>query len=67
MTTLKEHIIQCDERYKNLEHRLTSVENKIDELHHLVDSVKNAIISLAVRSAIAIVTSLCLAVWVIKF
>jgi hypothetical protein len=43
MTTLKEHIIQCDERYKNLEHRLNIVEIKIDGIQKDITDNKRSL------------------------
>lgn len=66
MTTLKEHIATCDERYKNIEKRLTSVESKIDEIHSTIDSFRDFLLKLAVKSFLGLVVTIAGAVFVIK-
>jgi hypothetical protein len=66
MATLKEHEILCTERYKNVEARLTSVESKIDEIHHSIDGFKDFLLKLALKSFGGLVIAICGAVFVIK-
>jgi hypothetical protein len=65
--TLKDHEEVCAIRYENIERRLTSVEEKIDEIHQEIDGFKTFIIKLAVKSGLGIFALVCGAVFVIKF
>jgi len=58
MTTLKEHIIQCDERYKNLEYRLSIVETKIDGIQKDITDNKRSLSGTIIASAGTIVVAL---------
>jgi len=66
MSTLKEHEKLCEIRYAAVERRLDNLENKIDEIHHIIDGFKDFIIKLAIKSALAIFVVVCGAVFVIK-
>lgn len=65
--TLEEHVAVCDERYKNIESRLTNLEHKVDEIHKEIDGFKNFIIKLAMKSGGGIIVALAATVWAIKF
>ena len=65
--TLKDHEELCSIRYENIERRLTSVEAKIDEIHHEIDGFKTFIAKLAFKSFVGLVLAISAAVFVIKF
>ena len=64
--TLKDHEEVCSIRYENIERRLTSVEEKIDEIHREIDGFKTFIVKLAVKSGLGLFALVCGAVFVIK-
>ena len=65
--SLEAHVDLCSMRYDSLDKRLTKIEAKVDKIHQIIDDFKSELIKIAVKSALGIVTSLCLTVWVIKF
>jgi hypothetical protein len=64
--TLKDHEEVCSIRYENIERRLTSVEEKIDEIHREIDGFKTFILKLAVKSGLGLFALVCGAVFIIK-
>jgi hypothetical protein len=64
--TLRDHEDVCQLRYENIERRLTSVEAKIDDIHHEIDGFKTFIVKLAIKSFGGLVVAICAAVFVIK-
>jgi hypothetical protein len=66
MATLREHEKLCEQRFSEVNRRLESVENKIDEIHATIDGFQKYFLQLAVKSAIGIFTLVCAAVFVIK-
>jgi hypothetical protein len=66
MATLKEHEILCEQRYKSVESRLAHLESKIDEIHKNIDSFKDFLLGLAIKSALGVFITICGAVFVIK-
>jgi ribulose 1,5-bisphosphate carboxylase large subunit-like protein len=66
MATLKEHEKLCEERYKSVEHRLQSLESKIDKVIEKTEDFKTFLIEIAIKSAIGIFALVCGAVFVIK-
>jgi hypothetical protein len=65
-STLREHERLCELRYAAVEKRLESVETKIDEIHKIIDSFKDFLLGLAVKSVFGIFVVVCGAVFVIK-
>jgi hypothetical protein len=65
--TLKDHEDVCQLRYENIERRLTSVEAKIDDIHHEIDGFKTFIVKLALKSFGGLILAISAAVFVIKF
>ena len=66
MSTLKEHEKLCEIRYASIERRLNNLEAKIDEIHHTMDTFRDFIIGIAVKSAVGVFITVCGAVFVIK-
>jgi hypothetical protein len=64
--TLRDHEMLCEQRYENIERRLTSVETKIDEIRHEIDGFKTFIVKLAFKSFLGLVVAISAAVFVIK-
>ena len=64
--TLKEHEILCEQRWKNVEARLTSIEDKIQEIRHEIDGFKQFLIQLAFKSFMGLILAISAAVFVIK-
>jgi hypothetical protein len=65
--SLEAHVDLCSIRYDSLDKRLTVIEAKVDEIHQIIDDFKSEIVKIAFKSAIGIVSALCVTVWVIKF
>ena len=65
--TLKDHEELCSIRYENIERRLTSIEENIDEIHREIDGFKTFIVKLAVKSFGGLIVAISAAVFVIKF
>jgi septation ring formation regulator EzrA len=66
MATLKDHEKLCEQRFSEVNRRLESVENKIDEIHDTIDGFKDFLLGLAVKSVFGIFVVVCGAVFVIK-
>ena len=64
--SLEAHVALCEQRYKALELRLQSVENKVDDIRKTIDAIKNSIIRTAFGIGISVITALCITVWAIK-
>jgi hypothetical protein len=67
MSTLKEHEKLCEIRYAAVEKRLDNLEAKIDGIHNEIDGFKDFFLKLSVKLAVGVFTSICAAVFVIKF
>jgi len=65
--TLKDHELLCSMRYENIERRLTSIEQNIDEIHKEIDGFKTFIVKLALKSFLGLIVAISAAVFVIKF
>ena len=65
--TLKDHEELCSMRYENIERRLTSIEENIDEIHREIDGFKTFIVKLALKSFLGLILAISAAVFVIKF
>ena len=65
--TLRDHEDVCSIRYENIERRLTSIEQNIDEIHKEIDGFKTFIVKLAVKSFGGLILAISAAVFVIKF
>ena len=66
MASLKEHEKLCEIRYASIERRLNNLEAKIDEIHHTMDTFRDFIIGIAIKSAVGVFITVCGAVFVIK-
>jgi hypothetical protein len=64
--TLKDHEELCSMRYENIERRLTSIEQNIDEIHREIDGFKTFIVKLAFKSFLGLIVAISAAVFVIK-
>jgi len=64
--TLKDHEDVCALRYENIERRLTSIEQNIDEIHREIDGFKTFIVKLAFKSFLGLILAISAAVFVIK-
>ena len=64
--TLKEHILQCELRYQEINHRLDSLEQKMDRVQQTIDGFKDSIITYAVRGAVGLIVLMAGAIFVIK-
>ena len=65
--TLRDHEDVCSIRYENIERRLTSIEQNIDEIHKEIDGFKTFIVKLALKSFGGLILAISAAVFVIKF
>ena len=65
--TLRDHEEVCALRYENIERRLTSIEQNIDEIHREIDGFKTFIVKLAFKSFLGLILAISAAVFVIKF
>ena len=66
MSTLKEHEKLCEIRYAAVERRLDNLENKIDEIHHIIDGFRDFLLKLAIKTGLGLFVTICGAVFVIK-
>lgn len=64
--TLKEHIADCALRYQALEHRLTTLETKMDEVKNTIEGFRNTVIDYAIKGAIGLIILMAGAIFVIK-
>lgn len=55
---LSTHVDLCAERYKELDHRLESVENKLDKLNDRVDNIKGELKKSLIGAVAAIIVAL---------
>lgn len=67
MATLKDHEKLCEIRYAAVEKRLDHLESKIDDIHKEIDGFKDFFLKLSVKLAVGVFTTICGAVFVIKF
>ena len=66
MSTLRDHEKLCEIRYAAVERRLDNLENKIDEIHHIIDGFKDFLLGLAIKTGLGLFVTICGAVFVIK-
>jgi hypothetical protein len=66
MAELDNHINECALRYQALEHRLETMEEKLDKVYNTVEDFKNQIVLWSVRAIIGLVLFIAGAVFVIK-
>jgi hypothetical protein len=64
--TLRDHEQLCEQRYENIERRLTAIEQNIDQIHREIDGFKTFIVKLAIRSFGGLIVAICAAVFVIR-
>lgn len=64
--TLKEHILQCELRYQEINLRLDSLEKKMDEVKATIDGFKDFLAMWAVRGAIGLLLLIAGTVFVAK-
>lgn len=64
--SLETHVALCEQRYRALEHRLTSLENKVDRLTEIIESARTYLLKIAIGSLLSIITALAMTVWAIK-
>lgn len=64
--TLEEHILQCELRYQEINHRLDTLEQKVDELKTIVEGFRNTIIDYAIKGFIGLVLLIAGSVFVIQ-
>lgn len=64
--TLKEHVLQCELRYQEINHRLDVLEQKMDEVKNTIDSFKNTMIDYAIKGAVGLIVLMAGAIFVIK-
>lgn len=65
-STLSQHEAVCEQRYTEINRRLTNLETKVDAIQHSIDEFKNYFIKLAIRLGIGFVCAMASAVFVIK-
>ena len=64
--TLKEHILQCELRYQEINHRLDSLEQKMDKVQETIETFKNTVIDYAIKGAVGLIILMAGAIFVIK-
>lgn len=65
-SSLSQHEAVCEQRYKEIERRLTNLESKLDQIHGVIDDFRNFLLKIAIRSGIGIFALVCAAVFVVK-
>jgi len=64
--TLKEHILQCELRYQEINQRLDSLEQKMDKVQETIDSFKNMIIDYAIKGAVGLIILMASTIFVVQ-
>jgi chaperonin cofactor prefoldin len=64
--TLKEHISQCELRYQQINHRLDTLEQKMDKVQETIENFRSTIIDYAVKGAVGLVLLLAATVFAIQ-
>lgn len=66
-STLSQHEAVCEQRYTEINRRLTNLESKVDQIQASIDGFKDFFLRLSVRLAVGVIIAISGAVFVIKF
>jgi len=66
-TTLSQHEAVCEQRYTEINRRLSNLEDKVEAIQNSIDGFKDWYIKQTLRSGIGVIITLILSVYFIKF